>query len=126
MMATRSTPAMRITAGELPTGDGWALQLSKGEVLLRRTGAANVQFEDDSDAWLHVWHEAARGSAEHRWALDLLRTANPREYNRVRAYCTADLPQVDAECYRGLIRDDDVRPMWMTPSRSSGAAHARW
>jgi len=127
-MVTKTTQvphAASSSASNLPSGNGWALQLISGEVQLRRADAGEVWLEDDSDAWLHVWHLATRGSAEHRWALDVLRAANPREYTRVRAYCTADLPQVDAQCYRSLIRDDDVRPMWMAPSRAEGT-HARW
>lgn len=126
MIAMQPDRAAGADSAGLPAGNGWALRLVDGEVLLQRADAGDIHLEDDSDAWLHVWHLAARGSADHRRALDVLRTANPREYNRARAYCTADLPQVDAQRYRTLIRDDDARPMWTTPSRSSGSAHARW
>jgi hypothetical protein len=67
--------------------EGWAIFDTDGELELCCYDECET-FGDDADAWRHVVRKANEGSALHAEAIEIIREANPAEYQRIVAHVT--------------------------------------
>jgi len=91
--------------GQLATEEGWGIFEAEGSVLnkngnrpyqLQKVDEAR-KFEDDSEAWDHVYHTARAGSALHRKALDFLREHSHPEFEVIIYHFSPDGKELNKE-----------------------------